>query len=447
MVSRQKDPVWAEYVLLPAENGKAARVQCIHCDHTFAQSGATRLRSHIIGGVGVTKCAQAPDEVVAKYSGRVTAVRSQPSILAAFGSSRVLTADAAVADFVFEEGLAFAKVESPAFKRMLSAVSKCPGYSPPKRTRLSTTLLGDAYDRSKVKVQPIVDAATSSVGNTPGYSLCSDGATDITSRPLVNVVLTSASGNVFLNAHDTSGKPKKAKFIADLLADHLEALGPDHCVLVVTDNAANCKKAGQLIEERYPHITWTGCLAHCMDLMLKDIGQLGWVAPLITDVKQVFTFIRKHSQPLALYRKHNPNLALITPGDTRFGSNFIMLERFLAVVKPLQAMLSDPEWDEWVHDQGKKVQARAEAARKTIRSKSTKRLVRALVPAIEPMVKLLRMADSEVPCTGKVYHNVWSLKQLLLDSALSTVNQMEVRYQSCCGVSQRSGAHACSLCH
>ena len=30
--------------------------------HTFAQSGATRLRSHIIGGVGVTKCAQAPDD-------------------------------------------------------------------------------------------------------------------------------------------------------------------------------------------------------------------------------------------------------------------------------------------------------------------------------------------------------------------------------------------------
>ena len=101
----------------------------------------------------MTKCAQAPDEVVAKYSSKVTAVRSQPSILAAFGSGRVLTADTAVADFVFEEGIAFAKVECPAFKRMLSAVSKCPGYSPPKCTRLSTTLLDDAHGRSKVKVE------------------------------------------------------------------------------------------------------------------------------------------------------------------------------------------------------------------------------------------------------------------------------------------------------
>ena len=153
MTLRQRDPVWAEFVCLPAENGRAARVHCIHCEHTFAQSGATRLRSHIIGGVGVGKCVQVPDEVVAKYSGRVTAVRTQPSILAAFGSSRVLAADAAVADFLFEEGVAFVKVESPAFKRMLSAVSKCPGYSPPKRTRLSTTLLDDAHGCSKVKVE------------------------------------------------------------------------------------------------------------------------------------------------------------------------------------------------------------------------------------------------------------------------------------------------------
>lgn len=104
-----------------------------------------------------------------------------------------------------------------------------------------------------------------------------------------------------------------------------------------------------------------------------------------------------------------------------------MLECFLIVIKPLKAMLSDPDWEEWVREQGKKTRARAEAAHKTIRSKSTKKLVKALVPTVEPMVKLLRMADSEVPCTGKVYHNVWSLKQLLLDSKLSTVNQMEVR--------------------
>ena len=83
--------MWADFELLLAENGKAARLQCTHWDHTFAQAGATRLRARILGGVGVANCAQVLEEVVAKYSGRVTAVRSQPSVLAAFGSSIMAT--------------------------------------------------------------------------------------------------------------------------------------------------------------------------------------------------------------------------------------------------------------------------------------------------------------------------------------------------------------------
>jgi hypothetical protein len=56
----------------------------------------------------------------------------------------------------------------------------------------------------------------------------------------------------------------------------------EHCQ-VCTDNASACKKAGEIIEERYPHITWSPCGAHVMDLLLEDIGKLPWVSPTIAD--------------------------------------------------------------------------------------------------------------------------------------------------------------------
>jgi hypothetical protein len=427
-MSSRKDKIWEEFKVLPAsEEHKTARVECLHCGKCFAHQGSSRLKSHIFGGSGVAKCLSVAASVVDKHRAVVASSvqSSQPSIRNVFGTSSTTAADEAVADFIFQEGIAFHKTETGAFKRMLGAVSKCPGYLPPKRTRLSTTLLNDAYSRSQVKVQPLLDAATASRGNSAGYSLCSDGANDVTSRPLVNVVFMSASGNVFLRAHDTSGKPKTSKFLAKLITRHIEDIGPDNCVLVVTDNAANCKGAGARIEIKFPHITWVGCLAHCSDLMLKDIGGLSWVQPLLSAIRAGFKFIRSHSQPLALYRKHSSK-ELLMPGETRFGSLFLMLQRYLDVQQSLKALFADPDWAAWVEAQGSKKQAKAEKARRDLGRKSNAKLAKAIVAATEPIVKLLRMADSQVPCTGKVYHTVWSLKELLLTSGLSTVDMLEV---------------------
>jgi hypothetical protein len=52
----------------------------------------------------------------------------------------------------------------------------------------------------------------------------------------------------------------------------VEEIGAEHIVHVVTDNGANYKKACNSLKEEYGHIVWTPCLAHTINLMLKDIG-------------------------------------------------------------------------------------------------------------------------------------------------------------------------------
>jgi len=45
-------------------------------------------------------------------------------------------------------------------------------------------------------------------------------------------------------------------------------------VEVVIDNASVCKSVGRIIEDKYPHITYSGCTTHGIDLVLEDIGKI-----------------------------------------------------------------------------------------------------------------------------------------------------------------------------
>ncbi len=129
-----------------------------------------------------------------------------------------------------------------------------------------------------------------------------------------------------------------------------------------TDNAANCKNAGALIEEAYPHITWSPCAAHVCDLALEDIFKLDYFQEVHNDTKAFVTFINNHHATLAAWRSlvgpdqaidlsssqapaTSSNLALLKPGDTRFASAFLMLERTLMVKAKLQQFVVSDGWN------------------------------------------------------------------------------------------------------
>ncbi|KAK9283395.1 hypothetical protein L1049_011637 [Liquidambar formosana] len=53
---------------------------------------------------------------------------------------------------------------------------------------------------------------------------------------------------MFINGHDVATMEKNAPNIAELLLKAIDYVGPSNAVQVVTDNAANCKAAGAIIE-------------------------------------------------------------------------------------------------------------------------------------------------------------------------------------------------------
>uniref|UniRef100_A0A803MM66 DUF659 domain-containing protein n=1 Tax=Chenopodium quinoa TaxID=63459 RepID=A0A803MM66_CHEQI len=82
---------------------------------------------------------------------------------------------------------------------------------------------------------------------------------------------TSGSDPMFLKAVNCFGEVKDKYFIANLMKEVIHEVGRQNVVQVITDNAANCKGAGELIEMEFPHIYWTPCVVHTLNLALKNI--------------------------------------------------------------------------------------------------------------------------------------------------------------------------------
>ncbi|XP_043710157.1 uncharacterized protein LOC122659067 [Telopea speciosissima] len=73
---------------------------------------------------------------------------------------------------------------------------------------------------------------------------------------------------------DASGMVQSAQMLFELLDNKIDEIGEDYVIQVVTDNVANYKLAGKMLMEKRRKLYWTSCTAHCLDLMLEDIGGL-----------------------------------------------------------------------------------------------------------------------------------------------------------------------------
>lgn len=249
---------------------------------------------------------------------------TQTSIAASFNAGSKVLVDSAVAKMFYATGIPFSIVENKYFKEAISSVAKCgSSYKLPSRAALAGNLLNDAVadaDRklSEFRVQMSVTGGT----------LVTDGWTNVQNRPIINYLAVTPDGAMFIDGTDTSGETKNAQFIADDIKRNIELLGEANIVQVVTDSAGNCVAARKILSECYPGIIFSPYTAHCLDLLLVDIGKLAWTAPIISDGHRIVKFITNHQAPLAQFRKKS-TLELLKPGATRFASYLIMLQRLL----------------------------------------------------------------------------------------------------------------------
>lgn len=268
---------------------------------------------------------------------------AQSSLRSVLASKDVIhRADLAIARWFFDSCIPINALNSSFAQKAIDAVAAIePGYQLPSYYRMRVNLLRDCKEECRLLVE-----SYRTCWKDTGCTLIADGWTDNRSRTLINFLVYCPRGVSFIKSVDASDIKKDATTLCALFTEVVEWVGANNVVQFVTDNAANYKKAGELLHERFGNIYWSPCAAHCMNLILKDIGAMPHVAELAKNASKVTIFTYNHIFVLAWLRKRPAWKEIVRPGETRFATTFITLKSVYEHKHDLQAFITSKHYAE-----------------------------------------------------------------------------------------------------
>jgi hypothetical protein len=240
-----------------------------------------------------------------------------------------------------------------------------------------------------------------------GCTIMSDGWSDGKNRTIINFLVSCPQGTIFLRSVDASDRVKDANLLFELLDEIVMEVGVENVVQVITDNASNYVLAGKMLEEKHKTIFWTPCAAHCIDLMLEDIGKQEWIKNTIEHAKSITKYIYNHSWVLNLMRKSTEKREFLRPAITRFATHFLTLQSMASQSSNLQKMFASDEWNEsqWAHKPDGK------DTKKKVNDPRFWKKAAEIVKIVEPLVKVLRLVDGEKLAMGYIYEAMDQAKE------------------------------------
>ncbi|WVZ88415.1 hypothetical protein U9M48_034941 [Paspalum notatum var. saurae] len=437
-------PLWNHVVLLEkAPTGGNSIWRCKYCNQEHNGS-YSRVRNHLlrVAGTGIKICPKVTKSVLAQLKSEVakaaedndrSKAKDVPLPGAAAGSSagsgfpvkkRLRSSalekaydmenrnqlDALIARLFYSGGISFNIARNPYYREAFkfAANHNLGGYVPPSYNKLRTTLL----KQERAHVESLLDRLKS-VWPEKGVTICSDGWTDAQRRPLINFIAVAETSPMFLRAIDASGDEKTKEYIAEKLVAVVEEVGPKNVVQIITDNAANCKGAGLIVQQKYDNIFWTPCVVHTLNLALKNIcaaklprteeqekvyDELHWITLIAGDVSFIKNYIMNHGMRLSMFNEFS-KLKLLAVAETRFASVVVMLKRFLLVKRALQSMVISEAWETYRDDNS----GQAQFVREKILCPRWWENLEYIVDFTDPIYEMLRVADTDKPCLHLIY--------------------------------------------
>eukprot|EP01018_Ginkgo_biloba_P025255 Gb_34929 [translate_table: standard] len=227
-------------------------------------------------------------------------------------------------------------------------------------------------------------------------------------RPLINVLVYSPQGVLFVKAVDEMDHKKTSELIFKILEEAVLEVGEENVVQVVTDSASNYVGFGKLIMDRFKKIYWTPYAAHCLDLLLHDLGKLPWVNEAIRRVKIISNFVVNHHLTLSIYKKHAMK-EILRPYDTRFSTYYIMLKRVVEEKASLRLIVCTNEWDKSPLSNTSK----GKVVEEIILSSNFWDTIERVLNMCEPIVDMFHLVDGDNPCMGFIYYGMDRCKDVI----------------------------------
>ncbi|RWR88718.1 hypothetical protein CKAN_01775400 [Cinnamomum micranthum f. kanehirae] len=228
--------------------------------------------------------------------------------------------------------------------------------------------------------------------------------------PMIEAIGQYGPGTMFVESIDASSYSKDAEKMFQLIEKFVERIGEANVVQIVTDSAAANVLAGKFLEAKFPHLYWTPCAAHCLDLMLEDIFKIPSLKRAFERAIVVHGFIYNRPTLLNMMMRFTQMKELIKPAKTRFATAFLTLARIHQQKNNLRKMFTSEEWttSKWAKEQqGKRV------AQIMLMPSFWNTVVYALKVS-GPLLCVLRLVDGEKkPPMGYIYEAMDRAKEAI----------------------------------
>ena len=164
--------------------------------------------------------------------------------------------------------------------------------------------------------------------------------------------------------------------------------------------------------KKLPNLYWTPCAAHCIDLILEDIGKLPNIKRTL---ERANGYIYNRSGLLNIMRQFTGQRELLRPAKTRFDIAFITLSRLHEKENNLRKMFTSVDWSEskWANEQtGKNVA-------KTVIMPSFWNTIIFCLKISSRLVSVLRLVDGEKKAPmGYIYEAMTRANETIVKSFL-----------------------------
>ena len=292
----------------------------------------------------------------------------------------------AVSKFFIFNAIPFNAADSgPYYQSMIDTIAEVgPGVKGPTGYQIGNTYLDEEVEEVGQYIESL-----HSKWKKYGCTLMCDGWSSRTKKPIINFMVYCDRQMVFHSSVDTTGQTKTAEYIFRLMDGAVEEVGEEQVVHVVTDNEPNFKAAGQMLMQKRQHLFWSPCAAHCIDLMLEDIGKMSHIKKTIEEGRMITSFIYKSLKLVNLMREYTQNRELLRPGITRFATEYIAIESLIRYQADLKRMCADDQWREFNRERSRR--NTADKVSDLILTTRFWKKAAELQAVMEPLVKVLKL--------------------------------------------------------
>ncbi|KAK4581633.1 hypothetical protein RGQ29_025003 [Quercus rubra] len=426
---RRKDPGWKYNYLANVEDKNA--VTCLFCNKV-TKGGIHRAKQHQVGNFkNSTKCLKCPDHVreeLAQYMAEKKSEKENYDKMPDFDDIDNMIEIEDVDDDEVEEyisrlfylaGIPVNVARLNEFKWAIEAIRQYgPNMKPPSYHELRVPIL-----KKEVAYTNELLSDHKQDWKKYGCSIMSDGWTSRTNRTLINFLVNCPSRTMFVKSINASSFMKTEEKTFEVLDTLVEQIREANVVQVVSDNGSNYVLAGKLLEAKRPNLYWTPCAAHCIDLILEDIGKIPRIAKTLEMAIQLTGYIYNHGGVLNMMREYTKQRELVRAGKTRFYTSYLTIKSIYKQKHTLRAMFTSEEWvrSRWAKE------ANAKRIVETILMPSFWNTIVYILKVMGPLVRVLRLVDNErKPAMGYIYEAMDRAKEAIIKA----FNENEERYSN-----------------